>query len=222
MYLDEVTQADWTDTQVNREINASYMEMFTAVVTVFEDYYSVKARTATVTDQQEYALPSDFYKIRRVEVNYAPSNAAANPYRVKPVSLDQILRDLGNTYEGINMARNPCYYIRGNNIGLIPIPTDGGSTAFTLWYIKVISELSEDTDAINIPFPDRYGPLIALGAAGSLLRKGQQEEAVALRYLQEFRNGLLKMQAELEDRIADDAKSVIDTQGDDVDFSYGL
>lgn len=218
-YLDEVTQADWTDTEVTREINVGYMKVYSAVINDFEEYYSTKSTANSVANQQEYALPSDVYKIRRVEVNYNPSDTNSLPRRALPLSMDEVLRDLGNSAMGITVYRNPAYYMRGNTIGFIPVPTQSGTATITLWYIKTITELSSATDTIDIPFADRYYDAISLEAAGTLLRKGQQEEEVARQYLLEAEQRRQKMMMELKDRAADDAKQITDILGYDVDFS---
>ena len=133
--------------------------------------------------------------------------------------MDSVLRDLGNTALGLSVYRNPAYYVRGTKIGFIPKPTEAGATAIAIWYIKIVSELSADSDEIDIPFPDRYYESIALEAAANLLRKGQQEEVVARQYLVEAKQLREDMQIELEDRISDDSKSIVDTVGEDLDFS---
>lgn len=217
-YLDESITADWTDAEVTREVNAKYLETYSAVVSVFEDYYSEKTTASTVADQQEYTLPTDLYKLRRVEINYDITNSSTATRRALPVSLDAVLRDLGGL-NSITPYRSPAYYLRGTKIGFLPIPNAAGTNAITYWYIKNISELSASSDAIDIPFPDRYGQLISLGAAGTLMRKGQQEEVASRQYLSDFAAGLERMKMELEDRIADDAKGITDTLGEDVDFS---
>lgn len=218
-YLDESSQADWTDTEVTREINAKYMEVYTAVISVYEEYYSDRSTADSVADQQEYALPSDVYKLRRVEIKYNPSNSNDLFRRAKPISIDSVNRDLGNSSLGITVYRNPAYYVRGNIIGFIPVPTESGDENIVLWYIKQVPELSATTDTIDIPFPDRYGQLISLGAAAVLLRKGQQEEVVASKYFSDFEDGIEKMKLELEDRVADDVKMIVDTQGLQMDMS---
>lgn len=218
-YLDEITQDDWTDTEVDREVNIAYFKVYTAVVNVFEDYYSTKTTLATVANQQEYALPTDLYKIRRVEINYQPSINGSIAKRAIPVSMDSVLRDLGNSALGISVYRNPAYYRRGDYFGFIPVPTESGADMITLWYIGTISELSSDSDTIHIPFADRYYDTIALEAAGTLLRKGQQEEAAAKMYLQDAETRRQQMQVELKDSISDDNMGIVDTVGDDIDFS---
>lgn len=225
-YLDEAAQNDWTDIEVDREINVGYMKVYTAVVNVYEDYYSEKTQFNSVADQQEYTsahgFPSNFWKMRRVEINYNVSDSNSLPVRALPVSMDSVLRDLGNSALGITVYRSPAYYLRGNTLGFIPAPTRSGTNAITLWYIKTISELSSASDTIDIPFPDRYFDAISLEAAGTLLRKSQQEEEVARQYLRDAEERRQKMMMELEDRTADDAKQIVDTTGGDVDFSVPL
>ena len=219
VYLDETIQADFLTSNIDVAINEFYMKTVTAVMTVYEDYYSNTSTITTVDDTQEYDLPSDFYKMRRVEINYAPSTTGSTSQRALPITLDEVRGRLSSTSTGPSVSRNSVYYVIGDKIGFLPIPSDGGTDAVDLWYIKQISELSESTDVIDIPFPDRYGPAIALGAAGLMLRQGQIEESAAQRYLLDFEVQIEKMQAELRERIADDVKGVTDTLGECVDFS---
>lgn len=221
-YLDEAVQADWTDTEVDREINSSYLKLYTAAVAVYEDYYSVKAQSHSTALTQEYALPSNFWKMRRVEINYKPSSSDSVPQRALPESIDSVFKQLSSSVSTVGVMGNPAYYLRGNNIGFLPVPTETtttGTKPITIWYIKTITELSAAGDEIDIPFADRYAFIISLDAAGTLLRKGQQEETAARGYLAEADVERDKMAQELEDRVADDSKKIIDTQGDDMDFS---
>lgn len=222
VYLDEPTQADWTDAQINREINNKYFDCYSAVITIFEDYYSTKSTITTVTNQQEYALPADFLKMRRVEVNWNPSDTNSIPVKVSRVSMDDILRDIGNQGLSLTPHARPGYYLRGNYIGFVPVPTDGGTNAGTLWYIATIVDLAEDIDTINLPFADNYASVIALGAAGELLRKGQQEEQVAAQYLKEYQFKIGKMQEELKERQSDGSRTITDVVGNRLDFGDAM
>lgn len=230
MYLDESTQDDWKDDQVDIEINAGYHEVITAVMETYEKFYLITTTFDSVADQQEYdttdGFPSDLFKISRVELNFDVDNANSIPRRAKPVDINSVLRDLGNSALGISVFRNPAYYLYGSGtgssgvkLGFIPIPTRTGTNAIKVWYIQVQSDLSASTDNVNIPYADRYFKLISLYAAAQLLRKGQQEEIAAKAYMDEFMLGEERMKQQIEDRTADDTKQVIDTLGYDVDFS---
>jgi hypothetical protein len=206
MILDEVTEADWTDTQIDTEINYAYLEMYAAVVSVYEDYYRTLATTPLVADQQEYALPDDFYKVRRLEAKYTSEDIY---HKVKSYSFDQIARGY-DTDSYANTSR-PIYELTGTLLRILPVPTADMAAGIRLVYIATAIPLASDTSAINIPFPDLYAKYISLGACAKLLKKGQQEEAVARGYNEEYQIGLEKMKNELEDRYADGVKMIQDT-----------
>ena len=231
MYLDEVTAADWTEAETDVEINAGYQELVTATMDTYEKFYVKTTNFDSVANQQEYTtadgVPTDLFKIRRLEINYDVSNSNSIARRGRPVKMDEVLRDLGNSALGITVFRNPAYFIYGSStgssgitIGLIPEPTRAGTNAFKIWYIPYQGDMTAASDNPNIPYPDRYAKLISLYAAAQLLRKGQQEEEVALRYLRDFEYGLEKMKRHLEGRVDDDSKRVIDVLGMDVDFTH--
>jgi hypothetical protein len=214
VYLDEKSAKDWSDIQVFRAVNYAYMEVYAAVVETYEDYYRTKFSTNLKADQQEYLLPDNTYKVRRLEVQYDPNGKAR---KAAPFNFDQERLALSSVDSG--SPDYPMYYLSGNVLGLKPVPASDVTKGLRGWVIVAPNELVETTDVINIPFPERYAALIPLGAAGELLRKGQQEETVASKYLDDFRIGLEKMKQELEDRFADGFKYIIDSIGDYNDFS---
>jgi hypothetical protein len=227
--LDEQTPSDWTNAELNRYINSRYHEVYTAVVSVFEDYYMTTANFDTVEDQQEYdstdGVPTDIYKIRRVELNYDVSNSNSSPSRCLPIdNIDVIKGDLAFTnasYMGVS-GINAGYYKMGYGsnfkIGFIPIPDKAGTDAVKLWYIQELSDLVNNSDSINIPYVDRYWMIIVKGAVADALRQGQQDRSEVNNLEAFFAASLDKMQAELEDRIAEETKSVIDVTGEYLDF----
>src|SRR3972149_7058353 len=115
MYLDEVSQKSWTDTEVKREVNFAYQEFVSAVVNTFEDFYLTPTNFDLVDDKQEYGssdgVPSTIYKIRRIEVNYDVASSATNFKKATPVNLSQIRDRLGGS--GVGASWSPAYYVYG-------------------------------------------------------------------------------------------------------------
>lgn len=217
-FLDEPVAADWTDTELNQLINARYHQVYTAVIDSFENYADLKtATTDIVADQQEYELQIDFLKIRRVEINYDSNTTTYK--RALPTTLDQVLKDLGDANSGVTVVVNPVYYVRGNIIGFIPIPDEAVTDGIKTWYYAKQSDLDDDSDEINLPYPDRDFMLIAYGATADALLYGQQEQAAAAEMERKFRVGVTQMQESLEDRVSDNAKYVIDVGGNPLDFA---
>jgi len=212
MFLDEVSEADWSDAQINTELNYAYMEMYTAVVSTFEDYYRTKQVSNLIAGQGEYPLPNDFFKVRRIEIKYN-----ANDERVKMIrsTFDEITRATDSTT--LSLVK-PFYDLSGNFLRIQPIPDTAVTNGILMFYIKVLDEMDEDTDTINIPFADRYAKYIVKGACAQLLQKGQQEEKTSAKYEAEFQFGLEKMKEELESRYSDGVKMIQDTSGEMNDF----
>src|SRR3990167_1505091 len=219
-YLDEATASDWTATEVQRNIVQGFHEVAAAVIEVYEDYYITTSTSSLVGSQQEYALPSDFLKIRRVEINYDMADANAVFQRALPINLDQIRWRLNNSSIGPRVTGNPAYYITGDNIGFLPVPNKASASGLKIWYIKEIASPTSFTssDTPDIPYHNRFCPLISWRATANLLRKGQQESSESDKFDIKVEAGLAKMKQFLEDRIAEESKSIIDTSGMNLDF----
>lgn len=212
-YLDEATEADWTDAEINTEINSKYMSMYTSVVNTYEDYYRTRVSTSVVADQQEYEVPDNFFKMKRLEITYISGEVRAKALRQ---DFDQITRSTAD--ESIGSTSSPIYELSGNFLKFLPVPQNNVTDGILMSYIRQATELASDSSEIDIPFADRYWGIIALGAAGELLRKGQQEEEAARKYLQEFELHLEKMQRELEERYLDGSKQILDSVQDNINF----
>ena len=225
-YLDESQQADFLDTEVKTAINFGYHDVIGKVIEVYEDFYNTTTpySYAVVANTQEYTINSGLIKVTRVEINYKPTDSNSIPIRLIPVSMDDIRRNLTNTTNSGSFF-NGAYYLHGNigaqKIGVVPIPTVSDTTGESLkvWGVSLPSDLSASSDNINIPYADRFSYLVALRAAAQLLRKGQQEEGSALRYLADYRLGVLEMQTFLKERKSDDAWVIVDSISDNIDFS---
>lgn len=226
MYLDESAQADFLNTEVDREINYAYQDLVGKVMDVYEKWYETTTpfTYALVTNQQEYLVDSSLIKTTRVEVNYAPNIAGSIPIRAVRVSMDEIQLNLTNM-GAAGTFFNAGYYIHGRQdsqyIGFIPIPqvTDvPPAKSISVWGIASPSALVSPNDPVLIPFPDRFAKLIELKAASELLRKGQQQEAVANAYLTNYKIGLQEMMMFLKERQAEGVWMIEEVDPSDVDF----
>jgi len=224
-YLDEVSPKSWTDYEVKREVNNAYTQLVTTTIQVFEDYYQRRTDFNLVTNKQEYTIadgvPADVYKIKRVE--FCP-NTVTNPnsfYRAAPTNINNFRSTIVNP--ALGSTSFPFYYTYGFDtnftIGFIPIPKQDSPNGLRLWYIYTTPNLVNDTDVINIPYASRYASLIPMYAAAVLLRKGQQEEAVAARYMADYTQGQADMINELKQRNVDDSAVIQDSIGLNTDFS---
>lgn len=226
MFLDEVSQRKWRDAEVLREINYSYQKVVGAVMQTWQDFYLTNSPFSLVATQQEYGatdgVPDDIYKIRRVELNYDVATNATAFRKAYPIESNQIKTSLSNASMG--STSGPMYYVYGYEttikIGFVPIPNLNSTNGAKIWYIQKIANLLNSTDVVRIPYAERFSDIIGLEAAGALLRKGQVDEGSASRYIGEAEILRNKMNEELDERIADEAKVIMSSLGaSDMDFS---
>jgi len=229
VYLDEANAADFLDSEVTRSINYGYHDVVANVIDVYEDFYNVTSpiQLSTVVNQQEYSIGnSGLIKIRRVEINYNPSDANSTALRATAIKSDEMpLRLASNALGGTGLF-SAGYYVNGQVssqiIGFTPIPQNAGTNNISIWGIVVPSDLSATTDTITIPYPDQYGYLVELRAAAILLRKGQQSENYAAKYMEEYREGILEMKNFLKERQSDGVWLIADAQYEDTIFDHPL
>lgn len=220
MYLDEANQADYTDTEVDREINYAYQDLAGKVMEVYEEFYNTvtKKTYATVANQQEYTLDTTLLKITRVECNYKPSDSNNRAVRLAPIKIDSVQWDLADPNKGSTGIFGGGYYVNGEQsvqeIGLIPIPTEAGASALSVWGMEAPTDLSSSSDSVKIPYPDRFAKLIEIKAAAELLKKGQQEVDAAKDLIANYRIGVLDMQTFIKERQSDGAWMIEDSQED--------
>ena len=228
-YLDESTAADFTDAEVTLSINRAYHDLIGRVIEVYDRWYETTTpyTYAIIANQQEYTIASTLIKITRVEINYSPTTSGSVASRAVPLNEDEIRGNLANT-SNVGSFFSAGYFLHGNigaqKIGFVPVPTVADTTgqSISVWGIDLPSDLSAAGDNINIPYADRFVYLIALHAAAQLLRKGQQEETNAARYLEEYRVGVIELQTFLKDRQSDDGQYIVDSTLESIDFSTTL
>jgi hypothetical protein len=215
-FLDEPISADWTDAELNALINARYHQVYSAVIATYDEYAQLKiATTDIVANQQEYELQLDFMKMRRVEIKFAPTDTSYS--RAFPLTVDEVRRDIADT-SGSPIIRSPRYYLRGNVIGLLPIPTETIEDGIKSWYYATVPDLVANSDYVILPYADRDWLIIVYGAVADALNFGQQEPTIADQMERKFNAGITQMQENLEDRRSDEYKGVVDSSGEELDF----
>lgn len=205
------------DTGLSTWLNDAYMQMIDEIIKVNPDYFVKSSTTATVNAQQEYDLPTDFEKI--VMVN---QQIDGNWKRVLPMG-DADIRHVPrhsdtSSSQGFSTA-DPQYYLIGDNIGIMPIPSETTAGALKIWYTYTPSELSADADLPAIPA--RYHHILKYGAYANYL--DQDEEHVAAEMMRRRFDALVaRMVENLQDKQTDEVKSVTITQNPDMysDDSY--
>lgn len=122
-----------------------------------EEYVSSSQAFTTIADQSDYALPSGFYKLYGVDLDYHGLMR----------SLRQYNRMERNLYRELHPEFLPRYLLVGGNLRLYPAPAAGLTGA--ILYAPEATTLTTGTDTVS--YPNGWERFIVIDAAIQALAK---------------------------------------------------
>ena len=111
-----------TTGQINTFINEGYNKVIAKIVDDCQDYFGDSETITTVVGTQEYTPAKEFLTIRFVD--YDPGTGTYT--RCTPVPLNEI-KSLQSTTSQSFTDSYPRYYLWGEKIGILPVPTTAGT-----------------------------------------------------------------------------------------------
>jgi hypothetical protein len=210
----------YTDADINGAINVYYDLFCTEILESMDDWdFQGEIATASlVANQQEYVFPSDILKIKRIEITYDGSTW----YEAKPEDINE--RD----YDSGSVARindnydqsEPKYDLMDNSLFIKPIPTTAVTSGLKIWYEKLVTQLSDDTDEPVIPRPFHKG--LTYGAAKDYFEKNLEKEGMSRKYdiaNQNLETTIIRMKAFYRKK---DQDRQYNGEVEDADYDYGM
>lgn len=176
-----------SDSELTNYINFGIAELHDLLIGTFADYYLQSTTNTTTVDQDTYALPDDFYKLRGVDAKLNGSNY----FTLRRYNFNERNRyeDFGAwTLAGISNVR---YRVMGSNIVFTPIPD--GQTEYKIWYVPKATKLVADSDSFDDV--NQYADFVIITAAMKMLVKEESDVST-----------LAAERARLIDKIEQDAK----------------
>lgn len=164
------------------------------------DLFVKSSTTSLVINQQEYGLPSDFEKILLVNIKLDGAWYTARPL---PLINGIPVFSRGNDNAGFT-ASDPYYYLLGDEIGLMPIPTASVANGLKIWYSYDPAEPSA-TEEPDIPA--RFHRILKYWAYASYLDQ-KDEHVAAERMRQRFEGMLEKLANNYINRQVQESRSV--------------
>ncbi len=193
-----------TDATFNSHINASLAELHDLLVAAYaDDYYLNEYDFTTIADTKNYAVPSDFYKVRGVDAYLSGLWTEIHKFNWNKRNQDNVTLALTlRNYTGLR------YRLMGANIVLSRTPDPG--TAMKLWYTPKLVELVNDSDT----WTDINGYLeyVIVDVAMKVLNKEESDVSVLMATKQQLHDRLVAMSA---NRDANEPESVSDVYDDD-------
>jgi hypothetical protein len=183
-HADQVNSGFVSDTELTSYINYGCKKLYDMLIEAFgENYYVTDPLDfQTVANQQDYALPADFYQLVGLDLKIS-----TNEYlTLKP--FDWVKRNFYNSSRifALNGDENYKYLLVGNNIRFVPIPT--AVKTMTLHYIPAFTNLSADIDTFD--GINGWEEFVIIDAAIKMKQKEESDAQV-----------LMMMKAEIEERI---------------------
>jgi hypothetical protein len=130
------------------------------------DFSAESATTSLVANQQEYLLPLDILKIKRVELTFDGTTW----YDATPMDINETGEATDTTtIAQYYLPNNPKYDLMDNSLFLYPIPTVNVTAGLKVWYEKLPAVLVNTTDTPNIARPFHKG--LCYGAAKDYFEK---------------------------------------------------
>lgn len=187
-----------TLTEVKAWLNIGYKKAYNALVSTSQNYGARWATANLVANQAYYSLPTDFRKMRRVELAY---ESTTNFYRASRLD-----RNALSSPSTTHPTSGPTYSIIGEMIELNPIPSTNVTGGLKMLYIEDPSDMTSDNDVPKLPLGYHYLPVLyAVGKAKQRLGlKGEAESSMA-----EFAMDIETMKEETADRGGDSNDFVI-------------
>jgi len=159
------------DAELVEYINASIAELVDLLIQAYDsDYYLESYQFNTVSGQNAYDLPDDFYKLRGVDAQINGSDS----YALRPFNFNERLRFSGSGSWTLLQGAAVRYRLLGNQIKFTPTPDQ--ATPITLWYIPVIPKLVNDSDEFNDL--NQYAEYVVIDAAIKMLNKEESDVSV--------------------------------------------
>ena len=130
---------DITTALLNDFINEAIAEVYDIIVGKWVDYYTVlSANIAVTAGTASYAVPTDFYKLRKVEMLYSGTEYR----RLFPHDLD-----VAHRYTTPVRQKAYRYRLQAGNIVLVPVPAS--TETMRIYYIPFATRLSADGDTFD-------------------------------------------------------------------------
>jgi hypothetical protein len=187
---------------VNHELAA----LWDHLVTSYEDYAIKKYELPLLANQEEYNLPADFYKIRKVY----PLIPNGRSWPMRRFNMEELGSETSATLIIGTEVRQLRYRVMGNRIYFWPTPTTHASAE--VWYIPQYQPIENDNDLIDFRYPNGWEDYVVEGVAARALEK---EESDSTHCRQRQREILQRILQSVQDRDVGEPAEMIDSEGYD-------
>jgi len=187
-------------------VNAELAALWDYLITSYEDYAVKRWLFTTSATQDQYNLPADFYKLRKV----FPVLPNGRSYPLRKFDLEEMGAETAEVLIVGTESRQLRYRVMGNRLYFWPVPTNAAE--MEVWYIPQYQPITNDEDLIDFRYPNGWEDYVVEGVAARALEK---EESDSTPYRQRQREVLQRILASVQDRDVGEPAGMIDAEGYD-------
>ena len=157
-----------SDAELNTYVQDSYGELYDLLVSAYEDYY-ITELPFTIASGSSFAVPSNFYKLRGVDI----VSGGSRPVSLRPFNFAE-----RNTANSSRLRANSGRQYRLTGANLMILPTDSAAGDYVMWYVPRVTVLTADGDQlVGILDFDDY---VAVDVAVKMLVKEESDPSALL------------------------------------------
>ncbi len=161
-----------TDPELTDYINSSIAELHDILIQAYDSDYAIAEAPpiTTVSGQDQYDLPTDFYKVKGVDAKIDNNNYST----LQNFNFNE--RNRSNSFTIWNVAGLPHiqYRVLGNKIKFSPIPDK--AVEIKLWYIPLATKLVADGDILDDI--NQFAEYVIVDTAIKMLTKEESDVTV--------------------------------------------
>jgi len=182
-WLDDAQSGYFDATTCNMWINLAQRQVQMELLQAGQNWYEQRVTTSTVVGQADYALPSDFMVLHRLEIVLSGTDDQECRQAVGPITINQ--QDLVSIPRGTPSA----YILNKDRFTLYPVPSQVWT--MRLYYSPRVTDLSSDSDSPDVP--EQFMEYLALLAAFDGFIKDDRAPENLIAKKQKYENVLTQM-----------------------------
>lgn len=199
-WLNDPEKTYYTPTKIQARLNLAQKVTQFLLIDAYQDFYTVCATASTVASQERYLLPSDFMKLRKLEIITQGSGDTATKRKLEPMDLNQT----DQVFVGPDQPWH--YFLTKNHVHLRPIPQLVQTLEMS--YIYRVADIASDSAEPDVP--EEYHEFLAVLAVEDNLIKDGADLAALLKKKDYYEN---KIEVTAANRKPDGARMITTTRG---------
>ena len=158
---------------LNELINDALVESYDIGISAWEDYNTVCSPNITiVAGTDAYAVPTDFYKLRHVEIACDSTLTKWIRLRRADLSSSNLFQNATSTYKRFR------YRLQGGSTPIVLMPIPQGADTFRIWYVTTPPQLAADGDTVQFDVPAEQKLVLNIAYRDCLVRQDLDSSAI--------------------------------------------